>query len=197
MNAPETRSSLLLRIRNRDDREGWGEFAEIYRPVICRMARYKGMQQADAEDLSQQVLFAISKAIDRWTPNDDRAKFRTWLRRIALNAILNAISRGVPDRASGDDEEREFLERRPARSGPDSDLLKTEYRREVFSTAARAIRCEFSEETWQSFWLTAVDGRDVDAVAAELDRTRGSIYASRSRVMKRLKQKVEEYDEPI
>ena len=64
MNTPETRSSLLLRIRNRDDREGWGEFAEIYRPVICRMARYKGMQQADAEDLSQQVLFAISKAID-------------------------------------------------------------------------------------------------------------------------------------
>ena len=193
MNAPETRPSLLLRVRDPKDHEAWEEFAEIYRPVICRMARIKGLQQADAEDLSQQVLIAVSGAISRWVPDPGRAKFRTWLRRICENAVLNALTRGVPDKGSGDDDMRAFLEQRAARSGPDSDLLKTEFRREVFLQAAEKIRHEFSDDTWNSFWRTAVEGLSVEDAALELGRSRGSVYASRSRVMKRLRQKVEEH----
>lgn len=195
MNPPETRPSLLLRVRDPADREAWAEFSEIYRPVICRLARLKGLQAADAEDLAQQVLISIANAIERWEPEPGRAKFRTWVRRIAQNAILNALTRGAPDKASGDDNDHLLLQQSPARTGPDSDLLKTEYRREVFVWAARQIRDEFTEDTWNSFWLTAVAGQEVDDVAAQLGRSRGSVYASRSRVMKRLKQMVEEFDE--
>lgn len=194
MNSPETRSSLLLRVRDPSDHEGWVEFSEIYRPVICRMARLKGMQAADAEDLAQQVLWAVSKAIDRWQPDSQRASFRTWLATIARNAILNALSRGIPDQATGTDTVQELLAQFPDRHGPDSDLLKLEYRRELFSLAVKEIRSEFTDETWQSFWLTAIEGLDIETAAQELSRSRGSIYASRSRVMKRLKQKVEELD---
>ena len=195
MNPPETRPSLLLRVRDPADREAWAEFSEIYRPVICRLARLKGLQAADAEDLAQQVLISIANAIERWEPEPGRAKFRTWVRRIAQNAILNALTRGAPDKASGDDNDHLLLQQSPARTGPDSDLLKTEYRREVFVWAARQIRDEFTEDTWNSFWLTAVAGQEVDDVATQLGRSRGSVYASRSRVMKRLKQMVEEFDE--
>ena len=195
MNPPETRPSLLLRVRDPADREAWAEFSEIYRPVICRLARLKGLQAADAEDLAQQVLISIANAIERWEPEPGRAKFRTWVRRIVQNAILNALTRGAPDKASGDDNDHLLLQQSPARTGPDSDLLKTEYRREVFVWAARQIRDEFTEGTWNSFWLTAVAGQEVDDVAAQLGRSRGSVYASRSRVMKRLKQMVEEFDE--
>ena len=170
---------------------------EIYRPVICRMAGFRGMQEADAEDLAQQVLMAISGAIERWEVDPERATFRTWLKRVANNAILNALTRGVPDRGSGDDDIRRFLEQRPESEGPELDLLQTEFRRETFLRAARQIRDEFTDETWNSFWLTAVQGMEVDAVAKELGRTRGSVYASRSRVMKRLKQKVERYEGPM
>jgi len=82
MTSPETRSSLLLRIRDADDRDAWDQFSEIYRPVICRVARLKGLQQADAEDLAQQVLLSVAGAIDRWQPDEGRAKFRTWLKRV-------------------------------------------------------------------------------------------------------------------
>lgn len=194
MTVPETRPSLLLRVRDPADREGWYEFSEIYRPVICRMARFKGMQAADAEDLAQGVLWAIARAIDRWKPDAERAKFRTWLGRIAQNAILNALSRGVPDQASGDVEIQEFLEQCPARNGPDSGLLRMEYRRELFLMAARDIRAEFTDETWQSFWMTTVDRIEIDAAAEQLGRSRGSVYASRSRVMQRLKRRIEELD---
>lgn len=193
MTLPDTRPSLILRVRDPGDREAWAEFSNIYRPVICRIARFKGMQAADADDMAQQVLMAISQAIERWSPQSGGPKFRSWLRRIAENAILNAVTRGVPDRGSGDDEIKAFLEQRFAVEGPDSDLLKIEYRREVFHSAAAQIRNEFSDDTWSSFWLTAVDGVQVEVAAQQLGRSRGSVYASRSRVMKRLRQKVEEF----
>ena len=44
---PETRPSLLIRLRNPADQNAWFEFAEIYRPVITRLALRKGLQAAE------------------------------------------------------------------------------------------------------------------------------------------------------
>lgn len=193
MNHPETRPSLLIRLRDREDAAAWEEFVDIYRPVIVRVAQMRGMQPADAEDLAQHVLLLVSKAIERFDPERTDAKFRTWLRRIADNAILNALSRGYPDRGSGDSDLHALLHQRPSADDPQSTLLTTEVRREVFQLAARIVREEFSPATWAAFWRTAVDEQDVGEVAQELGRSTGSVYASRSRVMKRLRQQVEHY----
>lgn len=195
--APETRNSLLLQVRDHANAEAWEEFAAIYRPVICRLAVLKGLQPADAEDLAQQVLVSVAKAINRWEPDSDRAKFRTWLRRVADNAILNALTRRRPDRGAGDIGDNDLLSQQAVHSGPDSGLLRIEYRREVFAQAAQQIRGEFSDDTWAAFWMTAVDNIEINAAARKLGRTRGSVYAARSRVMKRLKQKIEDFDDPI
>jgi RNA polymerase sigma-70 factor (ECF subfamily) len=192
--SPETRASLLVRLKDRSDQDAWHEFVEIYRPVIFRLARRKDMQHEDAEDLAQQVLVAVARAIERWQEDRSRARFRTWLHRVAHNLIINALTRGKPDRASGDSGMLELLAQQPAH-GPDSDLLRIEYRREVFRRAARQIRREFQPDTWRAFWETAVEGRQVEAVAAELGKSCGAVYAARSRVMRRLKEKVTESDQ--
>lgn len=191
MNLPDTRHSLLLRVRDANDADAWEKFTDIYRPVILRLARVKGLQSADAEDLAQTVLFAVSRAVERWEPDPSRGRFRTWLRTIANNAVLNALTRGNRDKAAADESIDLLLEQCPDERALDSQLLEVEYQREIFLRAARQIRSEFSEETWNSFWLTAVEGIDVEAAARELGRTRGSVYASRSRVMKRLKQQID------
>ena len=88
---------------------------------------------------------------------------------------------------------------RPAPAGPDSELLRLEYRREVFRLAARRIRPEFQPATWKAFWLTAVEDRPPEDVARSLGKTVGAVYAARSRVMRRLQEKVAEIaaeDEP-
>lgn len=194
MDEPETRDSLLLQVRDLQNQQAWDEFSEIYRPVILRLAQRKGLQISDAEDLTQQVLINVARAIDGWEPDPGRAKFRTWLRRVTENAILNALTRQRPDRAIGGEAIQTELTAQPTEAA-DSKLLKIEYRREVFVRVAKQIRSEFSDGTWASFWRTTVDGIDINDVAKDLGRTRGSVYASRSRVMKRLRQKVEEYDD--
>jgi RNA polymerase sigma-70 factor (ECF subfamily) len=192
---PETRASLLIRVRDPGDQAAWHEFVEIYRPVILRLARRKGMQEADAEDVAQQVLVAVSRAAQEHEHDPQRAKFRTWLHRVAHNAILNMLTRGKPDRGSGDSALLEFLHQHAA-SGPDSDLLRLEHRREVFRWAARQIRQEFHPATWDAFWLTAVEERPIESVAEQLGKNPGAIYAARSRIIRRIQQKVTEYETP-
>lgn len=188
--APETRPSLLVRLKNRADQQAWHEFGDIYRPVIVRLARRKGMQHEDAEDLAQQVLMAVARAIDRFQPDRARARFRTWLHTIAHNLILNALRRGRLDHASGDSAVLRLLEQQPARNDPDSELLRIEFQRELFRRAARQIRGEFQAKTWTAFWQTAVEGREPEQVAAELGKSPGAVYAARSRVMRRLREKL-------
>jgi len=186
---------LLIRVRDPADQAAWQEFVEIYRPVILRLAQHKGMQAADAEDIAQEVLVSVAKAVEQWEHDPKRAKFRTWLHRVANNAVLDALTRRKPDRASGGSALQAVLEQREAHSGPDSDLLRLEYRREVFRWAARQVQKEFRPDTWSAFWLTAVEGRTVEAVAQELAKDAGAIYAARSRVMRRIRKKAAEYEE--
>jgi len=193
--SPETRASLLIRVRDPADQAAWHEFVEIYRPVILRLARQKGMQQADAEDVAQTVLVSLAKTVEQHEHDPRRAKFRTWLGRVAHNAILNALTRGKPDRGSGDSAVAALLDGHGSPTGPDSDLLRLEHRREVFRWAARQVRREFQQETWDAFWRTAVEGHTVDAVAEQLAKNRGAIYAARSRVMRRIQEKVAEYEQ--
>ncbi|TWU12098.1 RNA polymerase sigma factor RpoE [Symmachiella macrocystis] len=191
---PETRASLLIRVRDPSNQAAWHEFVEIYRPVILRMARQKGMQDADAEDVAQRVLVSVAKTVEQCKYDPQRAKFRTWLHRVAHNAILNALTRGKPDRGSGDSAIQAALNQHESCTGPDSDLLRLEYRREVFRRAARQVRPEFQQATWDAFWLTAVEGGSVEAVAGKLVKNPGAIYAARSRIMRRIQEIISEYD---
>ena len=116
--APETRPSLLIRVRDPADQAAWQEFVEIYRPVILRLAQHKGMQAADAEDIAQEVLAAVAKAVEQREHDPKRAKFRTWLHRVANNIILDALTRGKPDRGAGGSSLQAALLRRSRATGP-------------------------------------------------------------------------------
>ena len=189
---PETRHSLIARLTDASDQTAWEEFVEIYRPVVYRVAIQKGLQPADAEDVAQTVMVSVAQAVERWEPDPTRAKFRTWLNRIAVNAALNAITRGKPDQGTGDTRSFDLLIQQPSYDEPDSKLIHLEYRRESFRVAARQIESEFEFETWQAFWLTAVQGLSPQSAAKQLGKKTGSIYTARSRVMKRLQQRVGE-----
>ena len=192
---PETRETLLLKIRDPADAVAWEQFVAAYRPAILRLARRRGLQDADAENLAQQVLTSVSLAIGRWEKDASRGTFRSWLLRIARNQIVNAITRRPRDAGRGGTSVLEQLEQHPAQEQAVIALVDEEHRRAVFRWAADEIRPEFQEATWLGFWLTTVEGLPVETAAAELGKSVGSIYAARSRVMRRLKVKVHEFEQ--
>ena len=188
---PETRLSLLARLRDPTDQEAWREFTAIYQPLVLRLGVHRGLQHADAQEVAQEVLLAVAGAIERWEPDPNRASFRTWLFRIARNLMINLLKQKqrLPLAAGGTDM-IELLHQHPDRDG-DSEWFDHEFRRELFRWAAERVRGEFRESTWQAFWRTCVDGEDITLVAERLKLSVGAMYVARSRVMTRLKQVIE------
>jgi len=195
---PATRPSLLVRLRNLQDQQSWEEFYTIYQPLVFRMARNQGFQDADASELTQEVFVAVASAIQRWDPNPERGSFRGWLFRIARNLMINwlAYRRRHPN-GTGDSNIGQLLAEQPDlhREVEDSVIFDKEYKRQTFAWAAEQIRKEFREGTWEAFWLTSVENQSVTEVAKKLEISAGAVYIARSRVMARLRQKIETLEE--
>lgn len=186
---PETNASLILRIKDPQNALAWNELMAIYRPVIYRLARRKGMLHEDAEDLVQGVFLSVSKAIDRWEHGEGQPRFRNWLGKIARNSIVNAITRAKPDRATGTSSVMQALASLPEEAETTQGLI-VECRLEAIRWAAREIQSEFSDATWAVFQATAIEGRPTAEVAKVFQRSIGAVYAARCRVATRLREKV-------
>lgn len=192
---PLTRVSLLVRIRDGNDREAWNQFLQVYGPVVYSFARKRGLQDADAADLMQDVMRSVSTAAKNLQYDPRKGSFRGWLFTVSRNRIFNFLSkRKNQSQASGDSAEHDRINNVPAAADGEADWDQ-EYRRQVFAWAADAVKSEFQANTWQAFWQTAVDGRSPAEVGKELKLTSGAVYVAKSRVLARLRDKVKEFEE--
>jgi RNA polymerase sigma factor (sigma-70 family) len=189
---PPTRDSLILRLRDPADAVAWREFTALYEPLVYHLACRKGLQDADARDLCQEVLLTVARAVHRWEPDPARGSFRGWLSRITRNLLVNFLTRQHEPRGSGASSAQELLEAQPSADPSAAALFEVEYRRRVFRWAAGEIQGEFTPTTWQAFWRTAVGGQPPKEAASELGLTVGAVYIARSRILARLRQKIEE-----
>ncbi|MFN3194179.1 MAG: RNA polymerase sigma factor [Aureliella sp.] len=189
---PETRISLIVRLAGQEDVEAWQEFAEIYAPSLYGLSLRCGLQPADAEDVTQEVLFGVARAIHRFDVDRERAAFRTWLTRIARNLIADHFRR-----RSRPTEAHEGLDELNCPSdseAPDEAFQKEfeqEYRATLFHHASRRIRERVGESHWSAFQQTAIKGELPKSVAEILGMSLGHLYVVRSRVLKMLRLEVQ------
>jgi RNA polymerase sigma factor (sigma-70 family) len=156
---PDTRHELLVRLRDAADADAWQEFMAIYEPVIRRLIEFRGFQDADAQELTQEALLAVLKAMEHWDADPRRGSFRGWLFRTTRNLMVNFLTRTRPGtRGTGDTMFLELLHEQPARSPVAETQFGIEYKREVFQWAERRVREEFEETTWQAFHMTHLQG---------------------------------------
>jgi RNA polymerase sigma factor (sigma-70 family) len=189
--SPLTRASLLVKIRDGADHAAWQEFVTRYGPVVYGFARKRGLQDADAADIVQDVFRSVSSSIGRLDYDRHQGTFRGWLFTITRNKVFNFLSaRRIRPQGSGDTTTNRLLDSQP--NGSDgSDVWELEYQRRLAALAMDRIKGEFQANTWQAFWLTAVEGVGAPDVARQLRMSAGAIYVAKSRVLARLKVEVE------
>jgi len=196
MNIPDTRASLILRLPDSTDIEAWDEFVSIYEPLVYRLALRQGFQHADAQEIVQEVMLAVSQAVDRWEPDPQLGRFRDWLFRIARNLMINFMTRRKHRQlGTGTSAMVKLLHQQCDPACNESAVFDLEYRREVFQWAAAQVQGEVQANTWEAFWLSSVDRLPIKEVAKQLDITAGSVYIARSRVMAKLRQRAARFDQ--
>ena len=194
--APLTRASLLVRIRDARDHRAWQEFVRVYAPLVYGFARKRGLQDADAADLMQEVFRSVAGAAGRLEYDPKRGSFRGWLYTITRNKIFTFLdSQRRQVRGSGDSGAQTFLEGQAGREDGTGELWDQEYERSAFAWAAERVRGEFQETTWKAFWLTAVDGLCARDAGRQLGLSPGAVYVAKSRVIARLREEIRELEE--
>ena len=190
--SPATRASLLVRLRDGGDAGAWREFVHLYAPIIYGFARKRGLQDADAADLMQDVLRSVSLAAKRLEYDPARGSFRGWLFTITRNKVFNFLeSRRRRIMGSGDSRVQQRLEQQADSDGALSAEWEANYQRTMANQAMERVKGEFQAATWDAFIQTAVEGRTPAQVASRVGLSVGAVYVAKSRVTARLRQEIE------
>ena len=191
-----TRPSLLLQLRDTENQQAWEDFVRIYTPLIYGFCCQRGLQNADAVDVAQEVLKAVTRTIQRFEYDPTRGKFRNWLLTVTRNKFNNLLSSQQRHaQASGGTSMLQRLEDLP--SAEEETNWDRDFQRRLFEWAAERVRTEVQPKTWQAFWQAAVEGRGGEDVAARLGLSVGAVYVAKSRVTTRLRELIASVaDEP-
>jgi RNA polymerase sigma-70 factor (ECF subfamily) len=183
-----TRPSLLLRIRDAGDRSAWEQFVGQYAPMIYRFALRRGLQDADAADVTQEVLRTVAAKAGRLEYDPAVGSFRAWLFTVTRNTLINVQkSESRSPRGTGDTAMQDRLDAQPAPTADEAAAWEQEYRQRRLAWAAERVRGHCEESTWQAFWRTAIQGEAPRSVAQSLGLSVGAVHIAKSRVIARLK----------
>ena len=181
--SPETRLSLISRLHQSSDADAWSEFVRIYEPLILSIAQRRGLQYADAAEVTQEVLNRVALSITKWEPDPQRGSFRGWLYRVTRNLTIDYLRHHHRWRERMQIAD---LEEMATSNASESQEFRLEYERQLFNWAAGEVKSAFNPDNWQAFWMTAVENKSVEQVARSLDLPRSKVYVARSRVMARI-----------
>ena len=192
-----TRQSLLSRLRDCEDHEGWREFFDTYWRLIYSVARQAGLDESRAQDVVQTTFVYLTRRMPKFHYDRARGSFKAWLLRVTRSRI-SILRRGpgareatLPDTdpEAGDDD---FWETIP---DPSADALDEIWQREweenIIQAALRRIRAKVSAQQLLIFEMAALRGAPLNQVARTLDVSLMQVYLARHRVGKLFKADVE------
>jgi len=187
---PTTRVTLLTQLRQVPfNQAGWDEFVERYGRHIYRWCRQWNLQDADAEDVTQEILMKLSQKLRTFAYDPSRS-FRGWLKTVAHHAWRDfSDSRGQAQRAAGDGQVQELILTLEAREDL-AQKLEELFDLELLEAAKVRVRLRVAPHTWEAFRLMALEGLPVAEVAARVRLQVAMVYVAKSKVQKMLQEEI-------
>jgi RNA polymerase sigma-70 factor (ECF subfamily) len=175
----------LDRLRQPNQTEAWVRFVSLYTPLLLNWASRQGMQEADAQDVVQEVLFKLIRELPAYERGDGQS-FRGWLFRLTVNQCHDFRRRVATRQLPGADGLSDVSDACRA-----SEMQDAKDRAFLVRRALEVIRHDFNETTWTAFTRLMMEGHSASDVAAELRTTANAVYLARHRVLTRLRQELE------
>jgi RNA polymerase sigma-70 factor (ECF subfamily) len=186
---PTTRVTLLNQLRHDPtDQAGWDEFVEQYGRHIYRWCRRWKLQDADAEDVTQDILVKLTQKLGAFTYDPARS-FRGWLKTVAHHTWMDHNDRRHAQRAAGDCQLQELTLSLEAREDL-AQKLEAAFDLELLEAAKQRVRLRVAPHTWDAFRLMALEGLPVAEVAARVHLQVAMVYVAKSKVQKMLQEEI-------
>lgn len=178
-----------MRLDQADPRD-WDEFARRYAPMIARWCRRWGLQDADADDVAQDVLARVASRLSRFEYDPSRS-FRAYIKTVAHFAWRDLLEdrRRPGAGGSGDSAVLERLADVEARDDLQARLADA-FDQEVLEEATARVRLRVEARTWEAFRLTAVEGLSGAEAAARVGMEVAATFKAKSKVQKMLREEV-------
>jgi RNA polymerase sigma-70 factor (ECF subfamily) len=191
----QTGTTLQALLRDPMDPEAWKVFVERYTPKVLGWCRQWHLQTADAEDVTQEVLYKLARQIHRFPYDPAKGRFRGWLKTLTLHAWCDLRdSRRRAGWGSGDPHVQQLLDEQ--QDGHTlAEALDEEFRFELYEEAKARVRGRVSEETWQAFRLLVEAGWSGTQVAAHLQLKVTTVYQAKHRVQTMLAEEIHQLEE--
>ena len=190
-----TGSVLLLLLDNPTDADCWNAFVDRYAPKIYGWCRQWRLQEADAQDVTQEVLARLVRKLRTFTYDPHKGTFRGWLKTLTHHALCDYLEdRGRGGAGKGSPEVLARLDTLEARQDLPEALAEV-FDLELLAEAQARVQLQVSPRDWKIFQELAVEGRPGPAVAQELGMTVAAVLMARSRVQKRMRQEVSRLEE--
>jgi len=187
----ETDLSLLNRVIRGDDR-AWDEFVRWYLPLVYHWCRQWNLSADTSADVTQEVFLKVSQSIPKIERAESFSSFRGWLRTLARNVMIDWLRKHGNDIvAQGGTTAQQILDSLQA----DEESSVGSPIDEMRLARIDELRHTFSEQDWNAFWLTTVEGMSGQEAATELGMRRGAIYQAKYRVLTKMRAVFDEFTE--
>lgn len=185
-----TRQSLLSRLRDWQDQEGWREFFESYWRLIYNVARRADLSDIEAQEVVQNTFIYLSRKMPKFHYDRSCGSFKSWLRvvtRSRINVYCRTEKRGekhLREPLGGEGDVELEISEPVGEAGADSldEIWQREWEQNLISTAFRRLRTKVSTQQLLIFRTALLGELPVSQVAKKLGVGVAQVYLARHRV---------------
>ncbi len=193
-----TRRSLLGRLKNWQDNQSWQEFFDTYWRLIYQVAVKSGLTPVEAEEVVQETILSVAKAMQDFRYDAKRGSFKGWLLQLTGWRITNQFKRrcshaiAETERPSAPvDPELAAAEKEYSTPPELERLWETEWEQNLLRAGLERVRAQVNPKHLQIFDLHVLKQKSVKEVREFLGVSSTEVYLAKHRVGKLLRKETE------
>jgi RNA polymerase sigma factor (sigma-70 family) len=190
----KTNASLLEEVRDWTNSPAWSAFFERYDALLWSWCRRMGIRGDVGDELRQRVWIELMQRM-RTFRYDPRLGFRGWLWRLfqcrAIDLLRQASAAQQSSLRSLGNEDWQAIVYERDLTDDDSEATMDPMLMKLCDHAAevqQTIQTRVDPQTWQAFWLVAIEDHSIREAAESLGKTYTAVYTGYKRVDRMLRE---------
>jgi RNA polymerase sigma factor (sigma-70 family) len=191
-----TRQSLLSRLKDWNDQEGWKTFFDTYWKLIYGAAIKSGLTDAEAQDVVQETVLSVLKSMGDFEYDPQKGSFKGWLLRLTGWRIHDQLRKRQP----GNGRQRHqsptstgtgTVERLPDPAGVGLEATwDEEWEKNLMEAAIERVKKKVDPKQYQIFDLYVFKKWPVNRIVSSLRVNAGRVYLIKHRVSRLIKKEL-------